>query len=424
MSGSKVSGMDETQTAAARLRPTGRDARRALRIGMVGAGVMARVHSIAPSMARQLYPALPLVPEPVVVADVNLGLARDIARRFGYERAERDWRSVVEADDVDLVCTCLPPVLNRDVAVAAASAGKHVLCEKPLAATAAEAREMLDACVSSGVAHAMGTAYRWAPALRSMRSLIREGRIGEIRHLRAVFHLDYACSEDLPLSWRFRSALAGGGAVADTGFHLIDCARFLVGEIANVVALTARFVQRRRVPAIDAWDITKDGTVAGRGEVGDVDVEDAAAALVHFENGAYGVIETSRVASGRRVSMRIEVYGSKGALEWDLERIDEFQVYVPDDPFVDGFRRVLVSQAHPGGKELLIAVAEATGIGWLGPETTMWAEFISALAEGRPAEANFEDGLRACEVVDAMYESAETGRVVQVRRVGERVESN
>ena len=375
---------------------------------MVGAGVMARAHSVALHTLAVLYPDLGRHPRLVAVSDVNRNLATDLAERFGYERVEEDWRSVVSAADVDLVVACLPPVLNRDVVLAAAAAGKHIVCEKPLAVSAVAAAEMLQACRSAGVFHGLGAGYRWSPALRAIRRLIDRGELGEIHSLRASFLLDYAADPDVPLAWRFRKDLAGGGLAIDTGYHLVDTARFLVGEIVGVQGMTSTFITRRRLPGADAIGNRGEG-VDAQAALGEVDVEDAAAALLTFANGAYGVLETSRITLGKRVSMLIEVYGSKGSADWDLERPDEFRVCLPGDPSTFGYRRVMVNPSHPGASDLLMAGTDGTGIGWLGFEVAMWVEFLTAIAEGRSVHADFVDGVVANAVIDALYASATSG---------------
>ena len=380
-------------------------------IAIVGAGTMAGAHSAALTMLGPLYPALPLRPRLVGVSDVNERLATSLADRFGYERVDDDWRRLIESADVDLVVACLPPILNREVVLAAAAAGKHVVCEKPLAESAETAAELLAACRSAGVFHGLGAAYRWTPALRAIRGLIERGELGEVRSLQASFMLDYAADPDVPLLWRFRKSLAGGGIAIDTGYHLVDCARFLVGEIETVQSLTSIFIAERSLPGRDA--IGNRGGDADRSAErgrGPVDVEDAAAALVTFSSGAYGVLETSRVAIGKRVSLRIEVFGSLGSAAWDLESPDEFRVCLPGESSTFGYRRVLVNASHPGAAEVLIAGTDGTSIGWLGQECIMWAEFLSAIAEGRPAHADFVDGVRANAVIDAIYASALSGQ--------------
>jgi predicted dehydrogenase len=383
---------------------------RALGIGMVGAGTMAGAHSLALSMLPPLYPDLPLRPRLVAVADVNERLASRLAERYTYARVEPDWRSLVEAPDVDLVVTCLPPSYNREVVLGAAAAGKHVVSEKPLATDAETGAELLTACRRAGVFHGLGAAYRWTPALRAIRELIDGGELGEIRSIRATFLLDYAADPDVPLLWRFQKALAGGGIAIDTGYHLADTARYLVGEIDTVQGLTAIAYPERPLPGADAIG-NRGGSDAGTGAVamGAVDVEDAAAAIVTFENGAYGVLETSRVTRGRRVAMEVEVSGTIGSARWDLERGNEFQVCLPSDEATLGYRRVLVNAQHPGAAELLVGGADGTSVGWIGQVCAMWAEFLTAIDEGRGAHADFEDGVRDSAVIDALYASAVSG---------------
>jgi len=385
------------------------DARR-LGIGIVGAGTMAGAHSLALGLIAVMYPALPLQPRLVAVADVNERLSSRLAARYGWERVEPDWRRLIDSPDVDLVLTCLPPASNQEVVLAAAAAGKHVVSEKPLATTTQAAAELLAACRAAGVFHGLGAAYRWTPALRAIRELLDRGELGEVRSLRASFLLDYGADADVPLLWRFQKALAGGGIAIDTGYHLVDCARFLVGEIATIQGLTATFIKERPLPGADA--IGNQGGGAGRGDtvaMGPVDVEDAAAALVGFEGGAYGVIETSRVTLGKRVALEIEVFGSLGSARWDLERAGEFWVCLPSDLSVLGFRRVLVNAAHPGAADLVTGGADGTALGWIGQVCAMWAEFLTAIAEGRGAHADFEDGVRDNAVIEALYASAISG---------------
>ncbi len=284
---------------------------------MVGAGTMARAHSAALSNVAALYPGLALHPRLAAVADVDRSLASELAGRFGYGRVEQDWRRVL-TDDVDLVVACLPPVLNREVVLAAAAAGKHVVCEKPLAESAAVAAELLRACRDAGVFHGLGAGYRWSPALRAIRELVVSGELGEIRSLRASFMLDYAADPDVPLLWRFRRSLAGGGIAIDTGYHLVDCARFLVGEIDSIQGLTTRAITERRLPSSGAIGNRGGGERGAADAMGAVDVEDAAAALVWFASGAYGILETSRVAIGKRVvpagrALRVAWLGGLGS---------------------------------------------------------------------------------------------------------------
>jgi predicted dehydrogenase len=385
-----------------------------VRVGVIGAGTIAGVHSTALTILPALYPNLSLTPRLVAIADVDRNLADRAAQRYGYERAETDWRAVATAGDVDLVVVCVPPALNREVVEVAAHSGKHVVCEKPLSTSAEDAAAMLRACQEAGVFHALGAGYRWTPALRAIRELVTGGQLGDIRSARLSFLLDYGADERVPLLWRFRRAMAGGGIAIDTGYHLIDCARYLVGEIDAVQALTALNVPERPVPGAGAVGNRGDGAQAGSGGTGAVDVEDAAAALLSFESGAYGVLETSRVTIGKRIELRIELFGSQGSADWNLEHPDEFRVCLPGDASVFGYRRVLVNPSHPGAADLLVAGTDGTGVGWLGQECAMWAEFLTAVHEGRAAHANFDDGVRANAVIDALYVAAESGMRTKV----------
>jgi predicted dehydrogenase len=371
---------------------------------------MAGAHSAALVNLPHLYRDLALRPRLVAVADVNRTLATALAERFGYDRVFADWRAIVDAADVDLVVACLPPAFNTEVVLGAAAAGKHVVCEKPLGTSAQDAATMLRACQAAGVFHGLAAGYRWSPAVRAIGKLVRDGELGTIRNIRASFMLDYAADPDVPLLWRFRKASAGGGIAIDTGYHLVDCARFLVGEIETVQALSATFIPERPLPGADAvGNRGGEATGAETRQTGAVDVEDAAAALVTFAGGAYGVLETSRVAVGKRVSLQIGVYGSRGSAEWDLESPDEFRVCLPGDAFTFGYRRVLLNPGHPGAAELLIAGTDGTSIGWLGQECAMWAEFLEAIAQGRPGSADFTDGVRDSAVIDALYAAAASG---------------
>ena len=219
-----------------------------LRIGVVGAGTIAGAHSAALVNVAHLFRTLALRPRLAAVADVNGSLARSLAERWGYDRVAGDWRELVEADDVDLVLACLPPAANREVVLGAAAAGKHVVCEKPLGVSAADAADLLGAVRAAGVFHGLAAGYRWSPAVRAIRALIDAGELGEVRSLRASFMLDYAADPDVPLLWRFRKELAGGGIAIDTGYHLVDCARFLVGEIEAIQGLSATFIADRPLP--------------------------------------------------------------------------------------------------------------------------------------------------------------------------------
>ena len=382
-----------------------------LRIGMVGAGTMAGAHSAALVNLPHLYRDLALRPRLVAVADINGTLATGLADRFGYERVAADWRALVEADDVDLVVACLPPAFNREVVLGP---------RRPASTSCARSRwacrrTMPPPCSAPARPPASSTAWprgiagrppsERSPGSSATASWARSGASGP-----------RSCSTMRPTRTSPSCGASArpspaAGSPSTPGYHLVDCARFLVGEIETVQALSATFITERALPGADAVG-NRGGTQAagaGRRETGPVDVEDAAAALITFCDGAYGVLETSRVAIGKRVSLQIEVYGARGSAEWDLESPDEFRLCLPGDPFTFGFRRVLVNPGHPGAAELLIAGTDGTSIGWLGQECAMWAEFLGAIAEGRPGSADFSDGVRDSAVIDALYAAAASG---------------
>jgi predicted dehydrogenase len=343
-------------------------------------------------------------------------MAESVAQKYHWERVMDDWRAVIASPDIDIICVCVPPIMNEEIVLAAAEAGKHAFCEKPLAMDAASARRMLDACRIADVRHAIGFPYRWTPAMRMLRQLVRGGELGEIRHFRGTWYLDYASDPNLPLLWRFRKDIAGGGVLVDTGYHLIDDARFLVGEIESVRGHTARFVHERPLPAAEGpatYEAADDGIAK---EFAPVEVDDAVSAILTFRDGGYGILEATRITVGRKCSQIVEVYGTKGAAQWSMEAPDEFHLYLGDDQAgVDGMRRVVVTPRHPGGQHQLVGVGIGTGMGWLGGQVAMWAEIVGAMHEGRQPSANFEDGAATAAVVDAIYASdAANGGAVEV----------
>ena len=295
---------------------------------------------------------------------------------------------------MDLVDVVTPGYAHRGIVLAALEAGKHVLCEKPLANTLEEAREMAVAAKEAGTVNMVCFNYRRAPAVQLARKLIEEGRLGEIRHWRAAYLQDFVVDPAFPLIWRFRKELAGSGALGDIGAHIIDLAHFLVGPIAEVTGMTETFVKERPLEE-------------GAG-TGGVTVDDAAAFLARFEGGAIGTFEASRFAAGRRNKNAFEINGSRGSVAFDLERMNELEVYFTDDPDdVQGFRTVSVTQPdHP-----------YAGAWWppghiLGYEHTFVhtiKDLLGGIRTGKSPAPTFEDGYRCQAVLDAVERSAASG---------------
>jgi predicted dehydrogenase len=360
---------------------------------------MGRAHSNA---YRQVAPFLSprLSPRMRVLVGRHEAACRSAADRLGWESCESDWRRVIERDDVQIVDICTPGDSHAEIAIAAAEAGKVVFCEKPLANTLGEASAMLDAVKRAGVLHMVCHNYRRAPAVLLAKRLIMDGRIGEIRHFRGTYLQDWIVDPSFPLVWRLQKERAGSGALGDIGSHSIDLARFLVGEITSVAATMSTFVTERPLP--------DDSGATGR-----VTVDDAVASILRFENGAMGTMEATRMAPGRRNANRFEINGSLGSIAFDIERMNELEVYFgSDDPDVQGFRTVNVNETvHPfGGKWW----PSGHIIGYEHTFTHTVYDLLEAIADNRMPSPSFEDGLRNQQVLDAIETAATERRWVEV----------
>jgi predicted dehydrogenase len=357
---------------------------RRIGVGMLGYAFMGKAHSNAfRKLAYMTWPP-PLVPRLVAIAGRNEDAVRNAAERYGYERAVTDWRELVADPEIELLDNNGPNNLHAEPTIAAAEAGKHVLCEKPLGRTAAESYEIWQRVAAAGVKHMCAFNYRFVPANRLAREMIDAGELGEIRHFRGRYLQDWGDDPDLD-TWRFHSDEAGSGALGDLGAHVVDLARFLVGEIASVSSLAATYVAGRQV-------------------------DDAVEAAVGFENGAIGTIEATRLALGHRNGFQWEVNGSKASLAFDLERLNELQVFRADGDRARGFKTVLVSEPdHPFWEHWW---PPGHIIGWEHTFVHELHHLLTAIRDGtevRPYGADFEDGYRAAEVCDAIMRGADSG---------------
>jgi predicted dehydrogenase len=367
---------------------------------MIGYAFMGAAHSHAWRNAGHVF-QLPLRPRMTVLCGRSEPDARAAAERFGWDSVETDWRAVVARDDVDLVDVCTPGASHAPIALAALAAGKHVLCEKPLANTVAEARDMAAAARSAGVRAMVGFNYRRVPAVAYARQLVAASRIGTVRQVRSVYLQDWLVDPEFPLTWRLRAEEAGSGALGDLGAHIVDLTQFVTGQrLTGVSGLLETFVRER--PRLSG-----DGT-------GPVTVDDAALFLGRFEGGATASYEATRFATGRKNVLRVEVNGSAGSLAVDLERLNELEFADGSDPV--GFRRVLVTEPdHPYLS------------GWYPPGHTLgWGDtfihevkdLVEAIAAGQQPLPSFEDGLRVQLVLDAVQRSAaDRGRWTEVEEV-------
>jgi predicted dehydrogenase len=373
-------------------------------VGMLGYAFMGKAHTNAyKKIPYMMYPP-PAVPKLVAICGRDGEAVAEAARRYGYESAYTDWREMLEDDRIQLFDNGGPNNVHAEPCIAAARAGKHIICEKPLARTAAESKEMLDAVERAGVKHMVAFNYRFVPAIRQARELIESGALGQIYHYRAVYLQEWVMAHyDLPRIWRLDKSVAGSGALGDLGAHIIDLARFLVGEISSVGAMMRTFIDERPLP---------DSTGSGK-----VDVDDAFVSVVEFENGAIGTLEATRFAGGRKNHQVIEINGEKGSICFDLERMNELQVYwVGEEPTeTQGFHNVLVTEGyHPWWENWW---PHGHIIGWehtFVHELTHLLDCIVNDGDVAPYGATFEDGYRAAVVCDAILGSAASRRQVDI----------
>jgi predicted dehydrogenase len=362
---------------------------------------MGKAHSHAMlNIAHMMYPPA-AVPRLVGIAGRDEQAVAEAARRYGYAGYYTDWRAMLDNDDIQLFDNGGPNDTHAEPCIVAAERGKHILCEKPLARTADEAQAMLEAVQKAGVKHMVGFNYRFVPAIRQIRKLVDSGLLGQIYHFRAVYLQEWVMGHyDLPMIWRLQKSAAGSGALGDLGAHIIDLGRYLVGEVKSVAGATRTFIEERP---------QDDGTM------GKVDVDDAFAALLEFDNGALGTVESSRFAAGRKNGLRLEINAEKASIVFNLERLNELEIFwVGDEPEeAQGFRNVLVSEpSHPWWENWW---PQGHIIGWehtFVHEITHLLDCIVNDGAVAPIGADFVDGYRNAVICDAILESAASRRQV------------
>ncbi len=366
-------------------------------VGMIGYAFMGKAHSLAWHTVSRAFD-VPLRPRLAAICGRDKAAAQAAADRLGWAAVETDWRALIARDDVQLIDISAPGDMHAPIAIAALAAGKHVLCEKPLANTLAEAEAMkaaADAAYPSGARAMVGFNYRRVPALALARRLVEQGRIGALRHFRAVYLQDWLTDPDAPMTWRMQAERAGSGALGDLGAHIVDLARYLTGdEVAGVSAVSATFTPER--PYADG-----SGT-------GTVTVDDAVVFAGRLASGALASFEVTRCAAGRKNGLRVELNGSAGSLAFDLERLNELEVCsAGDDGDTSGFRRVLVTEgSHP---YLSAWWPPGHVLGWEHTFTHQAADLLTAIADGGQPRPSFGDGLAVQRVLDAVARSAASG---------------
>ncbi|HEY2985029.1 MAG TPA: Gfo/Idh/MocA family oxidoreductase [Jatrophihabitantaceae bacterium] len=361
-----------------------------LRIGMVGHAFMGRAHSQAWRVVNPFFD-LPLVAQMTAVCGHDEQRTAAAAQKLGWQSYETDWHALIERDDIDVIDICTPGDSHAEIAIAALRAGKHVLCEKPLANTVDEARAMTDAAGAADVRSMCGYSYRRVPAVALMARMVADGKVGEIRHVRAVYLQDWLVDPAAPLTWRMQAERAGLGAMGDIASHIVDMVQYLTEQrITGVSGLTETFIRER--PLLD-------GTGSGP-----VTVDDAGLFVARLSGGALATFEATRLATGRKNALRVEINGSAGSLAFDLERLNELEYYDLSRPSAErGFARILATEPdHP-----------YVGAWWppghlLGYEhafTNQARDFIDAIATGTDPRPSFAEALNVQLVLDAVVRS-------------------
>ena len=366
-----------------------------IRVALIGRKFMGVAHSNAFRNAAMWMDIPATITMKCLCANDSADNLRVVADKYGWESVESDWRNVVKRDDIDLISIATPNHLHKEIAIEAAKNGKHILCEKPLANTVSEAREMLHAVEKAGVKHCCGFSYRFTPSLALARQLVQEGRIGRIYHVFVRYAQDWIADPNFGMVWRFDKNIAGSGPLGDLSAHSIDATRFVTGlTFQEVIGNLQTLIKER---PLDSTNIN--------GPKGEVTVEDVAQFLVNFEGGATGCFESTRLATGRKNYNTIEVNGEKGSVFWNFEDQNSLLFYDNEQsPKEAGFKKINVTHdVHPynGGWW-----PQGHGIGYADTFTIEVGEFIRSIVEDKPFSPSFEDGVKCQEILEAVEQSA------------------
>ncbi|HEX6388390.1 MAG TPA: Gfo/Idh/MocA family oxidoreductase [Solirubrobacteraceae bacterium] len=377
---------------------------RQIGVGVIGLGWMGRVHTSSYRRVIEHFPDLGVRPRLVIAADVGEE-RRTHAERVGFEATSDDWRAVLDHPDVEVVSITLPNAMHREVALATIAAGKHVWVEKPVGRGVEDTAAVAEAARRAGVVTGVGFCYRFAPAVQHARELIRSGAIGDVTHYRGVFLADYANRPDAAASWRFFRQDAGSGALGDLMAHVVDMTHFLVGPIDRLNGRTATMIaQRPQLPVGEGTHFSRVET----GELVDVENEDWAGALFELGDGTVGSLEASRVIVGPRVQMRFEVHGTRGALSWELERMNELERFqLSDDGADEGYTTVLVGPQH--GDFAAFQPGAGVPMGYDDLRVTEARAFLEAVRDGEQREPGVDDMLACARVLEAIERSSASG---------------
>lgn len=372
-------------------------------VGMLGYAFMGKAHSYAFKNMPLFFWPPPAVPALISIFGRTSPKVAEAAQNFGFKKYTTDWREVIKDKEVEVIDNSLPNDMHRDVSIAAIEAGKHVLCEKPLAMNSKEAKEMWDVARKSSVKSMVAFNYRFVPAVGLAKEIVRSGRLGKIYHFRARYLQQWLCDPNSPLVWRLIKEKAGSGPIGDLGSHVFDIVRFVMGEVKAVTAISKTFVKERPLPT----DKMKKGKVS---------VEDAFESIVEFKNGATGTVEASRMATGRKNYNNFEINGEKGSIEFDMERLNELRFYSEEgDVSTFGWNKILVTESvHP-----FVSHYWPSGhiIGWGDTFVNEIYHFIDAVVNDKrvdPIGATFEDGYKNNVILDAIIQSTLTDKKIPI----------
>ena len=386
-------------------------------IGVVGAGFMGKAHCVALSNMPKLFTDAPYVPVFKTVCDIVPEIAEDFKERFSFEKACTDYMDIINDPEIDIVCVCTPNDSHAEISIAALKAGKHVICEKPIATKTEDAKAMAEAAeeaAKKGIVSMCGYQYRRVPAIDEAKKIIESGRLGEITNVRAQYLQSWSADPRSPLSWRFVKETAGAGTLGDIFTHALDIAQYLAGNVTDVVSMVKTYINERPVQegGVDLLGTVKLGDDAKKQVV---DVDDEVSILCNFDSGAIGSVEATRMAWGRNNYLTVEVHGTKGSLTWNYERLNELEVCygMEDNDGERGFRKIYTGPANPHGDVTWNIPGMNIGYGEL--KAIEAYEFAKAVEGGYQPTTSFTVGYQLDRVCEAVLESNEKKAWVEVK---------
>ena len=383
--------------------------KKTLNIGLVGYKFMGKAHSNAlKKIALFFDPDVQVCMKAICGRDE--AWVKEAAEKFGWESYETDWKQLIARDDIDVIDITAPSDAHKEIAIAAAKAGKHIFCEKPLALNLSDALEIHAAAEEAGVKHQIGFNYRFCPALCLAKQMIDSGKLGKIFHFRGLFLQDWIIDPQFPKVWRLDKKVCGSGSLGDLGAHVIDVAHFLVGDVFRVIGMSKTFVTQR--PLVERMT-GLSGKASDDAPMGEVDVDDATMFMGEFTNGALMTLEATRFAQGHKNAMSFEINGEKGSIKFEFERMNELMYFdATAEEGLQGWSTIQVSEGnHPYWSHWWPA---GHIIGYEHTFVHEWYEFVQSIALDRPASPDFSDGVACSRVIEAVEKSIEEGKWIKV----------